>query len=74
MVGDLNFFSQMLGKEGFDSNWCSHCQLNRNEWAVGCEFTIVESTLESIRLLAAESTDAIVRSCDELPMFDSIGN
>ena len=58
MVGDLKFFSQMLGKEGFDSNWCSHCQLNRNEWEVGCEFTIVESTLESIRLLAAESTDA----------------
>ena len=58
MVGDLKFFSQMLGKEGFNSNWGSHCQLNRNEWAVGCEFTIVESTLESIRLLAAESTDA----------------
>ena len=48
----------MLGKEGLYSNWCSHCQLNCNEWAVGCEFTVVESTLESIRLLAAESTNA----------------
>ena len=31
MVGDLKFFSQMLGKEDFDSAWCCICRLKYAE-------------------------------------------
>ena len=32
MVGDLKFYSQMLGKEDFDSSWCCHCRLKYAQW------------------------------------------
>ena len=32
MVGDLNFFSMMLGKENFDSYWCYLCMLCHADW------------------------------------------
>jgi len=32
MVGDLKFYSQMLGKEDFASAWCCLCQLKHAQW------------------------------------------
>ena len=49
MVGDYKFYSQMLGKEGYDSYWCPHCKLNRTEWQAGCDYNVEGWDLLSLR-------------------------
>lgn len=76
MVGDLKFYSQMLGKEGFDSWWCYHCNLGLSEWQgfPGSEGT--PWTLESLKIQADKNKrDKLTGSNrmgvrEEYPYFD----
>ena len=75
VVGDYKFYSQMLGKEGYDSHWCPHCKLYRTEWQKGCVYTIDEWELTSIKAqhqsnLATKAKGVDKRGVCEEPYFD----
>ena len=33
-AGDVLLYSMLLGKDGYSTWWCTHCQLFKNDWAV----------------------------------------
>jgi hypothetical protein len=75
VVGDYKFYSQMLGKEGYDSHWCPHCKLYRTEWQKGCVYTIDKWVLTSIKAqhqsnLATQAKGVDKRGVCEDPYFD----
>lgn len=50
MVGDLAFYSMMLGKENMLLHWCWRCSMSKNEWTENVDGprTGTEWTLEGL--------------------------
>jgi len=76
MIGDLKYYSQMLGKEDFDSSWCCHCQLKYAEWqglndAVGAPWTLDLLRAQHVaNERPPKATGVAMKGVREIPLFD----